>query len=298
MGLWAVGCLVHASATPQGVREQSLTPGLAERGVVSADSSVVGSTHLWAPKATEAEEYVSVQLREELPLIGPDWDDGATIGELQAWVSSALFQAAPLLSPSRTQVELRLLVPFEVSLARQGHEHASCSTESAIAAKLPLPFAQPAGASLLDSVEQSGDDQGSLLDAATQAPEIAPGDAWNHLARRATTTGDAPTLAARVIDVVRDAACSGHPTTEDIRDEIRGTIPRASCEVEDGTHMPAFIEERMQWQADRPSVSDSQRESEMCESLRFSVSLQPDASLRADHEALIFNSAGSVLAGA
>ena len=298
MGLWAVGCLVHASATPQGVREQSLTPGLAEIGVVSADSSVVGSTHLWAPKATEAEEYVSVQLREELPLIGPDWDDGATIGELQAWVSSALFQAAPLLSPSRTQVELRLLVPFEVSLARQGHEHASCSTESAIAAKLPLPFAQPAGASLLDSVEQSGDDQGSLLDAATQAPEIAPGDAWNHLARRATTTGDAPTLAARVIDVVRDAACSGHPTTEDIRDEIRGTIPRASCEVEDGTHMPAFIEERMQWQADRPSVSDSQRESEMCESLRFSVSLQPDASLRADHEALIFNSAGSVLAGA
>ena len=298
MGLWAVGCLVHASATPQGVREQSLTPGLAEIGVVSADSSVVGSTHLWAPKATEAEEYVSVQLREELPLIGPDWDDGATIGELQAWVSSALFQAAPLLSPSRTQVELRLLVPFEVSLARQGHEHASCSTESAIAAKLPLPFAQPAGASLLNSVEQSGDDQGSLLDAATQAPEIAPGDAWNHLARRATTTGDAPTLAARVIDVVRDAACSGHPTTEDIRDEIRGTIPRASCEVEDGTHMPAFIEERMQWQADRPSVSDSQRESEMCESLRFSVSLQPDASLRADHEALIFNSAGSVLAGA
>ena len=296
--MWALGCLVHASATPQGGREQSLTPGLAEIGVVSAGSSVVGSTQLWAPKATEAAEYVSVQLREELPLVGPDWDDGATIGELQAWVSSALFQAAPLLSPSRTQVELRLLVPFEVSLARQGHEHASCSTESAIAAKLPLPFAQPAGASLLNSVEQSGDDQGSLLDAATQAPEIAPGDAWNHLARRATKTGYAPTLAARVLDVVRDAACSGHPTTEDIRDEIRGTIPRASCEVEDGTHMPAFIVERMRWQADRPSVSDSQRESEKCESLRFSVSFQPDASLRADHEALIFNSAGSVLAGA
>ena len=291
--LWGFGCLVHASATPQGVREQSLTPGLVEGlGIVRADSSVVGATHLWATRATEADEYVSVQLREELPLVGPDWDDGATIGELQAWVLSALFKAAPLLSPSRTQVELRLLVPFELSLARQGHEHASCSTESAIAAKLPLPFAQPAGASLLNSVEQSEDEQGSLLDAATQAQEITFGDAWNHLARRATKTGYAPTLAARVFDVVRDAACSRDPTIEDIRDEIRGAIPRASCEMEDGMHMPAFIAERMRWQVGRPSVTDAQRELEQCESLRFSVSFKPDASLRADHEALIFNSAG------
>jgi hypothetical protein len=293
--VWSLGGLAHASATPQRSRERWLAPGLAESlGVVRANSSA----NLWAPRATDADEYVSVQLREELPLVGPDWDDGATIGELQAWVSSALFEAAPLLSRSRTQVELRLLVPFQVSLARQGHEHASCSTESAVAAKLPLPFAQPTGASLLDSVEQSGDDQGSLLDAATQAPEMAPGDAWNHLARRARETGYTPTLAARVLDVARDAACGEHPTIEDIRDEIRGTLPRAGCEMEDGMHMPAFIVERMRWQADRPSVSDAQRESEQCEPLRFSVSFQPDASLRADHEALIFNSAGPVLAGA
>ena len=289
--------LAHALATPQGIRERSLAPGLAESpGSVGADSSAVGSTQLWAPQAPESDDgYVAVQLREELPLLGPDWDDGATIGELQAWVSSALFDAAPLLSPSRTRVELRLLVPFEVSLARQGHEHASCSTEGANAAQLPLPFAQPAGASLLNSVEQSDDAPASLLDAAvTQAPEITPGDAWEHLASRAPKPGDAPTLAARVFDVVRDVACRGHTTIEDIRDQIRGALPRTSCEVEDG--MPAFIGERMQWHPDRPSGAGSQQDSEQCESLRFSVSFLPDASLRADHEALIFNSAGSVLA--
>ena len=288
--------LAHALATPQGIRERSLAPGLAESpGSVRADSSVVGSTQLWAPQAPESDDgYVAVQLREELPLLGPDWDDGATIGELQAWVSSALFDAAPLLSPSRTRVELRLLVPFEVSLARQGHEHASCSTEGANAAQLPLPFAQPAGASLLNSVEQSDDAPASLLDAATQAPEITPGDAWEHLASRAPKPGYAPTLAARVFDVVRDVACRGHTTIEDIRDQIRGALPRTSCEVEDG--MPAFIGERMRWHPDRPSGSGSQQDSEQCESLRFSVSFLPDASLRADHEALIFNSAGSVLA--
>ena len=193
--------LALASATPQGIRERSLAPGLAEGlGSVRADSSVVGSTQLWAPQAPESDDgYVAVQLREELPLLGPDWDDGATVGELQAWVSSALFDAAPLLSPSRTRVELRLLVPFEVSLARQGHEHASCSTEGANAAQLPLPFAQPAGASLLNSVEQSDDAPASLLDAATQAPEITPGDAWEDLARRAPKPSYAPTLAARVV---------------------------------------------------------------------------------------------------
>ena len=97
--------LAHALATPQGIRERSLAPGLAESpGSVRADSSVVGSTQLWAPQAPESDDgYVAVQLREELPLLGPDWDDGATIGELQAWVSSALFDAAPLLSPSRTR---------------------------------------------------------------------------------------------------------------------------------------------------------------------------------------------------
>jgi len=297
---WMALCwsLAHASATPQGIRERSLAPGLAESlGSVRVDSSVVGSTQLWAPQAPESDGYVAddgyvaVQLREELPLLGPDWDDGATIGELQAWVSSALFDAAPLLSPSRTRVELRLLVPFEVSLARQGHEHASCSTEGANAAQLPLPFAQPAGASVLNSVEQSDDAPASLLDAATQAPETTPGDAWEHLVRRAPKPGYAPTLAARVLDVVRDVGCRGHTTIEDIRDEIRGALPRTSCEVDDG--MPAFIGERMRWHPDRRSGSDSQQESEQCESLRFSVSFLPDASLRADHEALIFNSAGS-----
>ena len=84
--------------------------------------------------------------------------------------------------------------------------------------------------------------------------------------------------------------CRGHTTIEDIRDQIRGALPRTSCEVEDG--MPAFIGERMRWHPDRPSGSGSQQDSEQCESLRFSVSFLPDASLRADHEALIFNSAG------
>ena len=303
--MWSLGCLAHASTTPpRETQEQLIGLGLVESlDTVRGNSHVVDSTNLWAPKATEVDEYVSVQLREELPLVGPDWDDGATIGELQAWVASALLQAAPLLSPSRTQVELQLLVPFELSLAKPGHEHASCSTESATAAKLPLPFALPVGSSLLESFERSEDDQGSLLDAATQGPpgpaatsglthtaqKKTADDDWQHLTRVGTTAGYAPSLAARVFDVVRESACGKHSMREDT--EIRDATPRVSCETEDSMHMPSFIAERMRWQGERPSISESQF-SEQCEPLRFSVSFQPDASLRADHEALIFNSAG------
>ena len=91
---------------------------------------------------------------------------------------------------------LRLLVPFQVSLARQGHEHASCSTEGANAAQLPLPFAQPAGASVLNSVEQSDDAPASLLDAATQAPEITPGIIKGSVIFINVFTGLLPKLAA------------------------------------------------------------------------------------------------------
>jgi hypothetical protein len=234
---------------------------------VSVNSSVVNSTstHLWVTKAAEANEYVSVQLREELPLLGPDWDDGATIGELRTWVASALFQAAPLLSRSQTGVELRMLVPFEVSLARPGQELASCSTGSAAAAKLPLPFAS----------EDEGD---SLLDAATLAPTTGqdPNVAVYRSARpdRSEDVGQryAPTLAATVFEVVREAACSTRPTNRTMRDEIHGATPFADCDMIDGMHMPAPMLERMRWQPTGAELP------EYCESLHFSISYQPEAS--------------------
>ena len=131
--LWSLASFAHASTASSRTLGTWDSVHKPPEVVESFDAGRGGSIDLagrvpklWAPPgAVEVSEYLTVSLREALALRASGWAHGRTLGELKRLLTAALFEAEPLLSPGRTQIEVRLLVPFEVAMARPGQAQAS-----------------------------------------------------------------------------------------------------------------------------------------------------------------------------